>query len=72
MPVSNAKNLFFLESEGSVVNFATARGWIVKDNRIYFPQQEQDLLANERDVLSVSGTVIENTLGYARELEMIV
>ncbi|RDI79724.1 hypothetical protein Vi05172_g10279 [Venturia inaequalis] len=72
VPVSNAKNLFFLESEGAVVNFATGRGWIVKDGRIYFPQQEQDLLANERDVLSTSGTVIENTLGYARELEMIV
>ncbi|TLD35307.1 gb [Venturia nashicola] len=72
VPVSNAKNLFFLESEGAVVNFATSRGWIVKDGRIYFPQQEQDLLANERDVLSTSGTVIENTLGYARQLETIV
>lgn len=72
VPVSNAKNLFFLDSEGAVVEFARSREWIVKDNRIYFPQQDQDLLANEKDVLSASDQVIENTLGYARELETIV
>jgi 26S proteasome regulatory subunit N12 len=72
VPVSNAKNLFFLDSEGAVVNFAQQREWIVKDGRIYFPQQDQDLLTSEKDILSSSGQVIENTLGYARELETIV
>lgn len=72
MPVSNAKNLFFLESEGAVTQFAGQRGWVVKDGRVYFPRQDQDLLASEKDILSTSGNVIENTLGYARELETIV
>ena len=72
MPISNAKNLFFLESEGAVTQFAEKRGWTVKDGRIWFPWQDQDLLASERDILSTSGQVIENTLGYARELETIV
>lgn len=52
--------------------FARDRGWTVRDGRIYFPQQEQDLLASEKDILSTSDQVIENTLGYARELETIV
>jgi 26S proteasome regulatory subunit N12 len=54
------------------VQFAQARSWIVRDGRLYFPQQDQDLLASEKDILSSSGQVIENTLGYARELETIV
>ena len=72
MPISNAKDLFFLDSEGAVLAFAEKRGWSVKDGRIWFPVQDQDLLASEKDILSTSGQVIENTLGYARELETIV
>ena len=72
IPIANAKNLFFLDSEGAVVQFAQLRDWITKDGRIYFPQQDQDLLASEKDILSASDQVIENTLGYARELETIV
>ena len=72
MPISNAKNLFFLDSEGAVIQFSQQRGWTVKDGRIWFPRQEQDLHASEKDILSTSGQVIENTLGYARELETIV
>jgi 26S proteasome regulatory subunit N12 len=72
VPISNAKNLFFLDSEGAVVQFAQSRGWTTKDGRIYFPHQGQDLLASEKDILSASDQVIENTLGYARELETIV
>jgi hypothetical protein len=41
---------------------------VVKDSRIYFPQQEDDYMG--KDV--TSDQVIENTLGYARELETIV
>ncbi|KAL8723699.1 MAG: hypothetical protein Q9181_007219 [Wetmoreana brouardii] len=71
LPIANAKNLLFLESEGSVVNFAQGRGWVVKDGRIYFPQQQEDM-RTEREILVASGQVIENTIGYARELETIV
>lgn len=72
LPIANAKNLLFLDSEGAVVQFAQARGWAAKDGRIYFPQQEEELRNAEKDVMSASGQVIENTLGYARKLETIV
>lgn len=72
LPISNAKNLLFLDSEGAVIQFAQARGWVAKDGRIYFPEQEKEMLAADQDVMSASGTVIENTLGYARKLETIV
>jgi 26S proteasome regulatory subunit N12 len=72
LPISNAKNLLFLDSEGAVVQFAQARGWLAKDGRIYFPEQEAEAQAADKDVMSASGTVIENTLGYARKLETIV
>ena len=71
LPITNAKNLLFLESEGSVVEFAQARGWVVKDGRIYFPQSQEDM-RTEKEILVASGQVIENTIGYARELEQIV
>lgn len=54
------------------MQFAQSRGWVAKDGRIYFPQQEEETLAAEKDVMSSSGMVIENTLGYARKLETIV
>jgi 26S proteasome regulatory subunit N12 len=72
LPISNAKNLLFLDSEGAVIQFAQSRGWVAKEGRIYFPQQEEEALAAEKDVMSASGSVIENTLGYARKLETIV
>jgi 26S proteasome regulatory subunit N12 len=72
LPIANAKNLLFLDSEGAVVQFAQARGWLAKDGRIYFPEQEAEAQAADKDVMSASGTVIENTLGYARKLETIV
>ncbi|KAI4113144.1 MAG: hypothetical protein LQ345_005807 [Seirophora villosa] len=71
LPIANAKNLLFLESEGSVVEFAQARGWVAKDGRIYFPQQQEDM-RTEKDILVASGQVIENTIGYSRSLENIV
>ena len=72
LPISNAKNLLFLESEGSVVEFARARGWVVKDGRIYFPVQQGSDARTEKEILVASEQVIENTIGYARELETIV
>ena len=55
-----------------MVQFAQARGWLAKDGRIYFPEQEAEARAADKDVMSASGAVIENTLGYARKLETIV
>ncbi|KAL8833451.1 MAG: hypothetical protein Q9170_004260 [Blastenia crenularia] len=71
LPIANAKNLLFLDSEGSVVDFAQTKGWVVKDGRIYFPRSQEDM-RTEKEILVASGQVIENTIGYARELETIV
>lgn len=70
LPIANAKNLLFLESEGSVVDFAKERGWVVKDGRIYFPLQRGEEASEEKDM--ASELMIANTIGYARELETIV
>ncbi|KAJ5970740.1 uncharacterized protein N7479_000658 [Penicillium vulpinum] len=72
LPISNAKNLLFLDSEGAVIEFAKERGWILRDGRIYFPVEPEATARSEKDILVASGTVIENALGYARELETIV
>ncbi|KAL2008929.1 hypothetical protein VTN00DRAFT_7123 [Thermoascus crustaceus] len=79
LPISNAKNLLFLDSEGAVIEFAQERGWILRDGRIYFPIEPEAPGAqaipgtrSEKDILVASGTVIENAIGYARELETIV
>ena len=69
LPIPNAKNLLFLDSEGSVVDFAKERGWVVKDGRIWFPDLDAE---GEKGSAMESEKVIENTIGYARELEMIV
>lgn len=52
-----------------MVEFARARGWVVKDGRIYFPATD---MRPEKEILVASEQVIENTIGYARELETIV
>lgn len=72
LPIPNAKNLLFLESEGGVVQFAQSRGWIVKDGRIWFPFQHGEEARSGKESVVTSGQVIENTIGYARELETIV
>ncbi|KAL3426117.1 26S proteasome regulatory subunit rpn12 [Phlyctema vagabunda] len=70
LPISSTKNLLFLDSEGAVVSFAQSRGWIVQDGRIYFPKEGAVDGEAEEEIRSL--TAIENTLGYARELETIV
>ncbi|PKX91929.1 proteasome regulatory particle lid subunit rpnL [Aspergillus novofumigatus IBT 16806] len=72
LPISNAKNLLFLDSEGAVIEFAQQRGWVLRDGRIYFPVEPEAAARSEKDILVASSTVIENTIGYARELETIV
>ncbi|RAK96169.1 proteasome regulatory particle lid subunit rpnL [Aspergillus ibericus CBS 121593] len=72
LPISNAKNLLFLDSEGAVIEFAQQRGWVLRDGRIYFPVEPEAAARSEKDILVASGTIIENAIGYARELETIV
>jgi len=80
LPISNAKNLLFLDSEGAVVEFSQNRGWILKDGRIYFPVQQEPQgdqsqaasQKSEKRIVLDSGNIIENAIGYARELETIV
>ncbi|KAI9891638.1 MAG: regulatory particle non-ATPase [Vezdaea aestivalis] len=77
LPISNAKNLLFLDSEGAVVEFAESRGWAIKDSKIWFAEAGPEGLEAEQirkgsEILAASGTVIQNTIGYARELETIV
>lgn len=62
------------------MEFARARGWILRDGMIYFPketeaQQDDEAAAADGAVGAkdaMSKLVIENALGYARELETIV
>jgi 26S proteasome regulatory subunit N12 len=68
--LSSTKSLLFLESEGAVVEFARSRGWAVKDGHIYFPSAQET--GEEEQEQDMSQMVIENTLGYARQLETIV
>lgn len=81
LPLSSTKSLLFLDSEGAVVDFARQRGWAVRDGHIYFPTSASSLDDGEEVVLDdgenddeqeFSRMVIENALGYARELETIV
>lgn len=71
-----------------MVQFAKERGWTLKDGRIYFPAQADVEAPvsetpgtvepihggqrTEKAVALASASVIENTIGYARELETIV
>ncbi|KAL9125234.1 MAG: hypothetical protein Q9175_008113 [Cornicularia normoerica] len=70
LPIANAKNLLFLESEGSVVKFAQGRGWVVKEGRIYFPLQQGEGMRNEKEILVASGQVIENTIGITSSFDV--
>lgn len=53
-----------------MVQFAQSRGWTIRDGRIYFPVQTE--VKAEGEEKETSQMAIENTLGYARELETIV
>ncbi|KAJ3497249.1 hypothetical protein NLG97_g2043 [Lecanicillium saksenae] len=72
LPISSTKSLLFLDSEGEVIQFAQHRGWIVRDGHIYFPDEAADGGEDSAQNKEMSQMVIENTLGYARELETIV
>jgi 26S proteasome regulatory subunit N12 len=72
LPISSTKSLLFLSSEGDVIQFAKHRGWIVKEGNIYFPNTAADGSEDGVYVKDMSQMIMENTLGYARELETIV
>ncbi|TDZ35095.1 26S proteasome regulatory subunit rpn12 [Colletotrichum spinosum] len=73
LPISSAKSLLFLDSEGDVISFAQQRGWILKDGQIFFPDTAEATAAEDGShEKEMSQMVIENALGYARELETIV
>ncbi|KAI5863596.1 SAC3/GANP/Nin1/mts3/eIF-3 p25 family-domain-containing protein [Durotheca rogersii] len=83
LPLSSTKSLLFLDSEGAVIDFARQRGWTIRDGHIYFPSSTAAATtsasaagaadgAEEPEEKELSRMVIENTLGYARELETIV
>jgi 26S proteasome regulatory subunit N12 len=71
LPISSTKSLLFLDSEGDVLQFAHHRGWIVRDGNIYFPDVNESGEEGSQ-TKEMSQMVIENALGYARELETIV
>ncbi|KAI6779445.1 26S proteasome regulatory subunit-like protein [Emericellopsis cladophorae] len=70
LPISSTKSLLFLDSEGDVISFAQHRGWIVRDGSIFFPDATEG--EGGTHTKEMSQMVIENALGYARELETIV
>ncbi|CRK00478.1 hypothetical protein BN1708_009558 [Verticillium longisporum] len=72
LPISSTKSLLFLDSEGAVVEFAKRRGWLIRDGNIYFPDTAEASVEEGGQQKELSKMVIENTLGYARELETIV
>jgi len=74
LPLSSTKSLLFLESEGAVIDFARSRGWLIRDGTIYFPSANAAQEAGEEaeQEKETSQMIIENTLGYARQLETIV
>lgn len=77
LPISSTKSLLFLDSEGAVMDFARSRGWLLKDGMIYFPSEQAEAADDESAGVGsgkeeMSKLVIENALGYARELETIV
>ncbi|KAG6078648.1 hypothetical protein E4U30_003555 [Claviceps sp. LM220 group G6] len=71
LPIGSTKSLLFLESEGDVVQFAKHRGWGVRDGHIYFPDTADEGEGHHQSK-DHSQLIIQNTLGYARELETIV
>lgn len=72
LPISSTKSLLFLNSEGDVIQFAKHRGWVVKEGHIYFPNTAADGSEDGVNAKDMSQMIMENTLGYARELETIV
>ncbi|KAK3313950.1 GANP/Nin1/mts3/eIF-3 p25 family protein [Apodospora peruviana] len=83
LPLSSTKSLLFLDSEGAVVEFARSRNWTIKDGHIIFPSTSSaaagaaaasagEVEGGDEQAQEFSKMIINNALGYARELETIV
>ncbi|KAK9451739.1 SAC3/GANP/Nin1/mts3/eIF-3 p25 family-domain-containing protein [Limtongia smithiae] len=68
LPLANAKHLLFFSDDADLKDFVKKREWTVVNDRIFFPQQSAEALESDMAMENI----IENTLGYARELETIV
>lgn len=66
IPLNEGKKLFMLDSERELRGFAAARGWKIVDGNIMWNQKA----AKSSDLKSKE--LIEESLGYATELERIV
>ncbi|ODV89827.1 hypothetical protein CANCADRAFT_144519 [Tortispora caseinolytica NRRL Y-17796] len=66
LPVASCRSLLFLDSDKEVADFAAAKGWTIKEGRVYF-----EFTSTENITVSES-IIIENVIGYARQLESIV
>ncbi|RMZ85482.1 hypothetical protein DV737_g793, partial [Chaetothyriales sp. CBS 132003] len=71
LPITSAKNLLFLDSEGAVSEFARDQGWELRDARIYFPIVLEDGKSKDGDA-ALERELVSHVVGYARELETIV
>ncbi|RMZ82266.1 hypothetical protein DV738_g1898, partial [Chaetothyriales sp. CBS 135597] len=71
LPITSAKNLLFLDSEGAVSQFARDQGWELRDGRIYFPIVLEDGKSKDGDA-ALERELVSHVVGYARELETIV
>ncbi|OJD15404.1 hypothetical protein AJ78_04336 [Emergomyces pasteurianus Ep9510] len=73
LSISSAKDVLKLDSERDVMEFAQARGWILRDGRIYFPQSDAtQMQGSDKSVSGASRTIIENGISYAQQLGTIV
>lgn len=81
LPISNARNLLFLNSDQEIYDFVSQQeGWEMKNGRIYFPSSTAATTNTKtpNKPESVTSTneaaekLIANSLDYAREIETII
>ncbi|KAI8369183.1 cornichon protein-domain-containing protein [Choanephora cucurbitarum] len=68
LPLNNASTLLFLKNTEELLNFASERGWKVNpaEQKIYFGSEDNAIVEIPQE------QIITRTLGYARELELIM
>lgn len=67
LPLTNLTTLLFLPSVKACESYAQQRGWSIHQSTVTFPSREEEV-----DIRAAPETLIQQTLGYARELESIV
>lgn len=73
LPISNARNLLFLNSDQEIVEFVSQQeGWEMKNGRIYFPDVATVNKEERSDGADSSEKLIANALDYATEIETII